>query len=118
MDSLTGGDPAALALLLVAGLGAWIAGLRVAARDRGALALAGPALFLGAWPLPDAGGALAFTAALTFGATAPALAATAALLHPRPPARRRDARVCGALAAAALIATGIWLGLLATMTFD
>ncbi|WP_028063386.1 sensor histidine kinase [Solirubrobacter soli] len=133
-DTLTGGEAAALALMLVAGLGAWVAGVYVAPRDRGgiALAAAGPALFLAAWPLPEAGGALAFTAALTLGATAPALAATAALLHRRAPRRGRESvapaqagvaaragsRVPPALAVAALAATAGWLGLLATATFD
>jgi signal transduction histidine kinase len=115
--ALPGGRPAALTLVLVAGLGAWLAGLHLAGRRSarlagGALAAAGPALFLAALPQPESGGALALTAALALGPTAPALAGTAALAYPR--AHRGDLVV----AAAALVATGLWLGLLATLTFD
>jgi signal transduction histidine kinase len=114
-DALGGASPAALVLVLAAGLGAWAAGLYLAARRSArlggaALAAAGPTLFLAELPQPQSGGALAFTAALAFGATAPALAATAALAYPR-----RTAVWAGA---AALAATGLWLGLLPALTFD
>ena len=79
----------ALVLQVAAGVALWAAGLHLAlrqgARDSGwFLAAAGPALLVGALPLPRAGGAVLFALALAFGLTAPAPAGAAALLHPTP----------------------------------
>ena len=88
-------------LELAAGLGLWTAGIVVAlrhsARPAGVLlAAAGPALFLGELPLPEAGGAFLFTAALVGGAAASTLAAAGSCSRAaRPPVagrRHRDRR--------------------------
>src|SRR3954464_11236696 len=76
-QALGGGGAAAAVLQVAAGVGVWLAGLAVALRggDRVAgtlLAATGPALHRGAVPLPQAGGALLFTAALVGAAGAPA----------------------------------------------
>jgi signal transduction histidine kinase len=113
-EQALGGDGAgALALQLVAGLGAYAAGidlaLRRSATASGALlALSGIALLLGAAPLPDAGGALLFTAALAFGAFAPLLAGAAAVCQP---IAERSIVAAAAMAVAAL-------GLLPAAVFD
>jgi signal transduction histidine kinase len=118
-QALGGANTAAFLLQFAAGLGAWLAGidlaLRWSMRASGALlAVTGPAVFLGAVPLPEAGGALLFTAALAGGACAPALAGAAALRHPAIARRHLDALVAGGTVAGAVIV----LGLLPTATFD
>jgi signal transduction histidine kinase len=118
-ESLLGSEPAELALLATAGLAlfaagagvvlvraAWVAGLLLAA--------AGPALFLGSLPLPDAGGAVLFSAALAGGSAAAALVGAGALFYLRSSRRLLD----GAVTLAALAVTGIWLGVLPAATFD
>src|SRR4051812_41627826 len=115
-QALGGDGAAALALQLVAGLGAYAAGLdlalrRSATRSGALLAASGIALLLGAAPLPDAGGALLFTAALALGTFAPLLAGAAAACHPV--ADRLGTAVVAA-AAGAIAA----LGLLPAVVFD
>src|SRR4051812_2002144 len=89
-DEAVGGASAAAAWLqLAAALAAWAAGLDLALRGRtrlsGALlAAAGPAVLLGAVPLPSAGGALLFTAALAGGARAPPPPGAGGPLPPAP----------------------------------
>jgi signal transduction histidine kinase len=118
-ESLGGGAAPFLALQLLAGLGAWGAGVHLArqqsTRIAGLLLLAtGVAVFLEQLPLPDSGGALLFTAALAGGAMTSALAGGAALAAAGPPVRHFDALViCAAVAASALV-----LGVLAAATFD
>ena len=116
-QSIGGAGAGALALQLAAGLGACAAGLDLALRrsllaSGALLAASGTALFLGAFPLPEAGGALLFTAALAGGAFAPALAGVAALCHPV--AGRR----LGAIVAGATVGTILVLGILPAATFD
>jgi signal transduction histidine kinase len=117
-EQALGGDGAgALALQLVAGLGAYAAGLdlalrRSATRSGALLCASGVALLLGAAPLPDAGGALLFTAALALGTFAPLLAGAAAAAHPAAPRPLGTAIV--AVAALAVVA----LGLLPAAVFD
>src|SRR4051794_12645406 len=117
-EAVGGRSAAAAWLQLAAALATWAAGLDLALRGRarlsgGLLAGAGPALLLGAVPLPSAGGALLFTAALLGGAGAAPLAGSAGLLHPAP-ARRLDVGVAGAAVAGAIVV----LGLVATAAFD
>jgi hypothetical protein len=115
-QALGGGGVGALALQLVAGLGAYAAGLdlalrRNAARSGALLAASGVALLLGAAPLPDAGGPLLFTAALAFGTFAPLLAGAAAACHPQA-GRLGTAIVAGTAAAIAA------LGVFPALVFD
>src|SRR3954467_9946173 len=110
-EAVGGGTAAAVWLQLAAALGTWAAGLDLALRGRAGLsgallAAAGPALLLGAVPLPSAGGALLFTAALAGGAGAAPLAGGAGLLHPAP-ARRLDVVVAGAAVAGAIVVLGL-----------
>src|SRR3954468_8597932 len=117
-QALGGGGAAAAVLQVAAGVGVWLAGLDLALRGRprgapGLLAATGPALLLGAVPLPEAGGALVFTAALVGGTSAPALAGAAGLLHPA-----ATSRIDVALACAAIAGATVALGVLATATFD
>jgi hypothetical protein len=118
-ETLGGGAPAALALQLLAGLGASSAGAYLAWRGThrraGILLLAtGLAVFLGQLPLPGTAGAVLFTAALVGGSMTSALAGAAALAAPGVPRRLPDALVVGA----ALAVTALVLGLLPTVLFD
>ena len=116
-EALGGAGAGAVLLQFAAGLGAFAAGLDLAlrrsARSSGALlAASGAAVFLGAVPLPEAGSAPLFSAALAAGTLSPALAGAAALCHRVPPRRYRPALV--AIGATSIVA----LGLLPAATFD
>ncbi|HEY3613776.1 MAG TPA: histidine kinase [Gaiellales bacterium] len=117
--SLGGGDAAAIALEVASACALVAAGSSIAliraARLTGALiAAAGFALLLGALPVPQTGGAFLFTAALAGGTSAAALAGAGALVY----LRRGRVLPDGLVAAAAVAASGLWLGLLPTLAFD
>ncbi len=108
-----------LALQLGVGLGLWAAGVAVVVRGSALLAgallaAAGPALFLGELPLPAAGGAVLFTAALAGGATASTLACAGALFH----IQRFRLVPDGLVAGVSLGVVVVWLGVLPAVTFD
>jgi signal transduction histidine kinase len=107
------------ALQVSAAVGAVIAGLTLALDRRiGAcgwlLALTGPAIVLAQVPVPDAGSALLFTAALAGGQLTPALAGSAALACPLARLRRVDV----ALITLSLLTAGAVRGLLPAAVFD
>lgn len=77
------------------------------------LALTGPAILLAQVPVPDAGSALLFTAALAGGSLAPFLAGSAALTCPVAPLRRAD----WVLAALGLAVAGVLQGLVRAALF-
>jgi signal transduction histidine kinase len=78
------------------------------------LALTGPAILLAQVPIPDAGSALLFTAALTGGSLAAALAGSAALTCPVARLRRSDWAIVGL----SLVTAGVIRGLLPAAVFD
>jgi signal transduction histidine kinase len=117
--ALGGGAGWQNALQVGAAVGAVIAGLGLALDRRvGAcgwlLALTGPAIILAQIPIPDAGSALLFTAALAGGQLAPALAGSAALACPLVRLRRFDV----ALITLSLVTAGAVRGLLPAAVFD
>jgi signal transduction histidine kinase len=77
------------------------------------LALTGPAILLAHVPVPDAGSALLFTAALVGGSLAAALAGSAALTCPIAKLHRAD----WALVMLSLVTAGVIRGLLPAMVF-
>jgi signal transduction histidine kinase len=118
-EVLGGAGAGALALQVGAALalfaaGACIAVIRSAWLPGVLIALSGACVLLAAVPLPDAGGALVFTLATIGGAAAAALAGAGSLAYLRRPRWLPD----GLVATAALIATGLWLGVLPAVTYD
>ena len=114
-----GGAPWQLALQAAAALGVVAAGAALAAHRATALcgtllALAGPAIVIGAVPAAQARSSLLFTIVLAGGALAPALLGSAALTCPLGPPRSRDRLA----AAAGLVVAGLVSGLLPTLLFD
>jgi signal transduction histidine kinase len=115
-ESAGGAGAGALALELAAGLGACAAGAYLALRRAPSpasvlLAASGIAVLLGSLPLPEAGGAVLFTAALAGGAFAAPLAGAAAACHP-------EAGRAGALAAGVTVTAIAVFGVLAAAVFD
>jgi signal transduction histidine kinase len=114
-----GGAPWQIALQAAAAAGAVPAGAALAARRATTLcgtllALAGPAIVIGAVPAAQARPALLFTIVLAGAALAPALLGAAALTCPVGPLRRWDRLA----AAAGLVVAGLVSGLLPTILFD
>ena len=118
-DARGGRGAGVITLQVAAGIAIYAAGSFVAivraARLPGLLlAAVGPVLYLGALPLPEAGGAVLFTAALASGPSAATLAAAGTLLYLRS-TRTTLNRIA---AAAALAVTAVWLGLVPTIVYD
>jgi signal transduction histidine kinase len=118
-ETLGGGTAGALALQGGAALALFAAGVSIAvirsAWVPGVLiALAGAGVLLAAIPLPDAGGAFLFTAGSAGGAAAAALAGAGSLAY----LRRARLLPDGLVAGAALVASGVWLGVLPAATYD
>jgi signal transduction histidine kinase len=118
-QALGGASTRELALQLGVGLGLWAAGVAVVVRGSALLAgallaAAGPALFLGELPLPAAGGAVLFTAALAGGATASTLACAGALFHIQRFRLVPDGLVAGVTVGVVVV----WAGVLPAVTFD
>jgi signal transduction histidine kinase len=118
-ETLGGGTVGALALQVGVALALFAAGVSIAvirsAWKPGVLiALAGAGVLLAAVPLPDAGGAVLFTAGYAGGAAAAALAGAGSLAY----LRRARLLPDGLVAGAALAASGVWLGVLPAATYD
>ena len=117
-EAALGGAPWENVVQVVAAVSATAAGIVLVVNRRVVacgvlLALTGPAILLAQVPVPDAGSALLFTAALAGGSLAPFLAGSAALTCPVAPPRRAD----WVLVALGLAVAGALQGLVPTALF-